>query len=157
MLKALALVALLAGPERRITLEVQKADVHAVLRMFGELMHANLVVGDEVHGAVTLSLRNVKVSEAFAVVLQSQGLGYEQAGDNLYRVAPLKQLADEAEARAKLKDAKHKAAPLVTRLIPVSYASAADLVAQVKPLLSDRGTVTFDARTNTLIVRDAQE
>src|SRR5262249_25658072 len=106
---------------------------------------------------VTLSLRNVKLSEAFAVVLQSQALGYEREGENLYRVAPLKQLADEAEQRAKLKDATHKTAPLVTRLIPVNYARAADPVAQVKPLLIDRGSVTFDARTNTLIVRDVRE
>ena len=155
MLHALALIALLTSP--RITLEVQKADVHSVLRMFADLMHVNLVVGDDVHGAVTLSLRNVKVSEAFDVVLDSEGLGLEKSGDRIYRVAYAKQLAAEAEQRARTSDAKHRAAPLKTRLIPVNYASAADMVAQVKPLLSDRGTVSFDARTNTLIVRDVDE
>jgi type IV pilus assembly protein PilQ len=155
MLHALALIALLTSPH--LTLEVHKADVHSVLRMFADLMHVNLVVGEDVQGAVTLSLRNVKVSEALDAVLESQGLGLEKSGERIYRVAYAKQLAAEAEERARLKDAKHRGAPLQTRLIPVNYANAADLVALVKPLLSDRGTVSFDARTNTLIVRDVDE
>lgn len=143
-----------AYAEKRITLEVQKADVQSVLRVFAELMHVNLVVADEVQGQVTLSLRNVKVSDAFATVLQARGLGAERGAGNIVRVAPLKQLIDEAEAREKLAEARLATGELETRLIPVNYAKAEDLVPQVKALLSPRGTVSVDKRTNTLIVRD---
>src|SRR5882672_7441510 len=108
---------LLSSAEKRVTLEVQKADVQSVLRVFAELMHVNMVFSDEVQGTVTLSLRNVKVSDAFAAVLQARGLGFEKAGDNVIRVAPLKALADEAEARTKVKDAKLAEAKLETRLL----------------------------------------
>ena len=146
-----------AFAEKRITLEVQKADITTVLRVFAELMHQNLVVADDVKGEVTLSLRNVKVSDAFATVLRARGLGYEKQGGNILRVAPLETLEKEAEAQAKLADAKLKSGKLETRLIPVNYADAADLVPQVKALLSPRGTVSVDKRTNTLIVRDVAE
>ena len=145
---------ILSSGEKRITLEVQKADVQSVLRVFAEVMRVNLVISDDVQGTVTLSLRNVKVSDAFAAVLTARGLGFEKAGENLLRVAPLKTLTDEAEARARLKDAKLAGAKLETKLIRVSYAEASDLVEQVKPLLSPRGTVTVDKRTNTLVIRD---
>ena len=146
-----------AFAEKRITLEVQKADVQSVLRVFAELMHLNLVVADDVAGQVTLSLRNVRISDAFQVVLDARGLGYEKQAGNILRVAPLKTLTDEAEARARLADAKLSSKKLETRLIPVNYADAAELVPQVKALLSPRGTVTVDKRTNTLIVRDVGE
>ena len=146
-----------AFAEKRITLEVQKADIVSVLRVFAELMHLNLVTGDDVQGQVTLSLRNVRVSEAFAVVLQARGLGFEKLGGNILRVAPLQALTKEAEERAKLEDAKLHAGKLETRLIPVNYANAEELVPQVKALLSPRGTVSVDKRTNTLIVRDVAE
>ncbi len=146
-----------AYAEKRISLEVQKADLTSVLRVFAELMHVNLVVADDVVGQVTLSLRNVRISDAFNVVLNARGLGYEKQAGNILRVAPLTTLAAEAETRAKLGEAKLKSAKLETRLIPVSYADANELVPQVKALLSPRGTVTVDRRTNTLIVRDVAE
>jgi type IV pilus assembly protein PilQ len=146
-----------AFAQKRITLEVQKAEVQSVLRVFAELMHLNLVVADDVAGQVTISLRNVRVGDAFQAVLQVRGLGYEKQAGNILRVAPLKTLTDEAEARAKLADAKLAAKSLETRLIPVSYADASELVPQVKALLSPRGTVSVDKRTNTLIVRDVAE
>ncbi len=146
-----------AFAQKRITLEVQKADITSVLRVFAELMHLNLVVADDVQGQVTLSLRNVRINEAFAVVLQARGLGYEKQDGNILRVATLPTLTKEAEERAKLKDAKLKDAQLQTRLIPVNYANADDLVPQVKALLSPRGTVSVDKRTNTLIVRDVAD
>jgi type IV pilus assembly protein PilQ len=66
-------------------------------------------------------------------------------------------LASEAEAKARLKKAKHESAELETTLMPVSYANANDLVPHVKAMLSDRGSVAVDARTNTLIIRDVRE
>lgn len=80
----------------------------------------------------------------------------EQRG-NILRVAPLKRLQEEAETLARLKEAKQEAAPLRTWLIPVNYAKASELMPQVKALLTPRGSVSVDARTNTLIVTDVEE
>jgi len=146
-----------AYAEKRITLEVQKGDVQSVLRVFAELMRMNLVVADDVTGQVTLSLRNVRISDAFNTVLNARGLGYEKSDGNILRVAPLATLAAEAEERAKLSEARLKSKRLETRLIRVDYANAADLVPEVKAMLSPRGTVSVDRRTNTLIVRDVGE
>jgi type II secretory pathway component HofQ len=155
VMPTLLLIAVLsAGSEKRVTLEFQKADVSNVLRIFAELMRVNLVLADSVQGQVTISLRSVKVSDAFAAVLQAQGLGFEKTAGSIYRVAPLKVLADEAQARAKLADAKLNEGKLETRLIRVNYARAEELVPHVKALLSPRGSVSVDARTNTLIIRD---
>lgn len=145
---------LAASPEKYVSLEVQNAETQNVLRALAEVMRINLVMSDEVKGSVTLTLRNVKVRDAFAVVLQARGLGFEKSGKNVYRVAPLTTLIAEAEQRARLKEARELEGPLETRLIPVNYAKASELAPQVKAMLSARGTVTVDERTNTLIVRD---
>ncbi|WP_224368495.1 secretin and TonB N-terminal domain-containing protein [Hyalangium versicolor] len=138
---------------KRITMDVVRADIHDVLRMLADKGGLNLVVSDEVQGKVTLRLRDVPWRQALDTVLSSQGLGQELKG-NVLRVASMKQLTEEAEARAKLKAAREVAAPLQTYFIPVSYARAADLLPQVQAQLSPRGTASVDARTNTLIVTD---
>ena len=155
---ALAATPTLAAPKeaRRISLEVTRANLHDVLRMLADVGRRNLVVSEDVRGTVTLTLRNVPWTEALDVVLASHGLGMEQRG-NILRVAPLKTLQEEAEARMKLKRAREESAPLRTFFIPVSYARAADLVPHVKTVLSPRGNVSVDARTNTLIVTDVEE
>ncbi|HVE82534.1 MAG TPA: secretin N-terminal domain-containing protein, partial [Myxococcales bacterium] len=99
--------------------------------------------------------RNVPWTDALDAVLASLGLGMERMG-TIIRVAPLKVLEAEAKARASLKQSREQAAPLATRIIPVSYARAEDLLPHVKALLSPRGTATFDARTNVIIVRDVE-
>jgi type IV pilus assembly protein PilQ len=153
-------VVLLTAPvfaeARKVTFEVQRADLQGMLSVLAEVMKVNLVVADGVRGQVTVRLRNVTAQEAFQVVLDAHSLGVEKKG-NIWRVAPLTQLASEAEARARLKKAQHESAELETTLMPVSYANANDLVPHVKAMLSDRGTVAVDARTNTLIIRDVRE
>jgi type IV pilus assembly protein PilQ len=156
---ALAAAPALARPPkeaRRISLEVTKANVHDVLRMLADVGRLNLVVSDEVQGTVTLTLRNVPWTEALDVVLAARGLGMERQG-NILRVASLKTLREEAEALVRLKQAQVRTAPLRTWFIPVSYASAADMAHHVKGVLSPRGSVSVDARTNTLIVTDVEE
>ncbi|MBL8921659.1 MAG: secretin and TonB N-terminal domain-containing protein [Myxococcaceae bacterium] len=147
--------AALAGAPRRISLELHNAELHSVLRLFAEVGRFNLVTSEEVSGKVTLKLRNVPWDEAFRVVVASKGLGVERVG-SIVRVAPLSKLAEEAEARRKVQDAQLAERPLSVRLIPVNYANAEELAQQVKGLLSPRGTVSVDARTNTLIVRDVE-
>jgi type IV pilus assembly protein PilQ len=150
-----SLTAAAKPPPLKISLEVQRADLHGLLRVLGEAGRLNFVVGDEVTGTVTLRLRNVTLAEAIDAVLASRGLGTERLG-SIVRVAPLAQLAAEAKARADLVTAREAGGPLVTSLIRVNYASADAIAPLVKAQLSPRGTVAVDARTNTLIVRDVE-
>jgi type II secretory pathway component HofQ len=158
-MKALLLGALLAaspalaGPVKRISLDVQNADIHALLRLFAAVSHRNFVVGEEVQGKVTLTLRNVRWEDALDAVLASRGLGMEKRGE-IIRVAPLARLDEEAQVRARIRQARQDEAPLVTHFIPVNYARADQLAIQVKSMLSPRGRVAVDERTNTLIVTD---
>ncbi|AKI98835.1 Type IV pilus biogenesis protein PilQ [Archangium gephyra] len=140
---------------KRISLDVTRANVHDVLRMLADKGRLNLVVSEEVQGTVTLKLRDVAWTEALDVVLASRGLGMERRG-NILRVASLKTLQAEAEALVRLKEAREQAAPLRTWMIPVNYARASELLPHVRGLLSPRGSVSVDLRTNTLIVTDVE-
>lgn len=150
-----ALPALAREPResKRISLDVSKASVQDVLRMLADVGRLNLVAGEDVQGTVTLKLRDVPWTQALDVVLAARGLGMEKRG-NILRVAPLKVLQEETEARGRLAQAREQLLPLRTWFVPLSYARAADMVPQVKPLLSARGSVSMDARTNTLIITD---
>lgn len=155
LLGAPALAASPRGEQRRVTLDVVRADIHDVLRLLADMRRLNLVVDEEVKGTVTLRLRDVPWRQALETVLASRGLGRELRGEVL-RVAPLRKLKEEADRRAELKQAREQEAPLRTYLIPVNYARAADLLPHVQAQLSPRGRVSVDARTNTLIVTDVE-
>lgn len=144
-----------AAAPNLVSFEFANADVHSVLRIFAEVGRFNLVTSEAVSGKVTVTLRNVPWNEAMDAVLAAKGLGLEKTG-NIVRVAPLTQLADEAAARARLEKAKFETAPLKTTVMRINYANAADMAAQVKPVLSPRGTVSVDQRTNTIIIRDVE-
>lgn len=138
---------------RRIDLDLKDADIHNVLRLIGDVSRRNIVVADDVSGSITIRLRNVPWDQALAVILQSKKLGMVEQG-NLIRIAPLATLQKERELEIERRKMEVELAPIETRLIPISYASAEDLMGRVGPLLSDRGSITVDARTNTLIARD---
>lgn len=138
---------------RRIDLDLKDADIHNVLRLIGDVSRRNIVVADDVSGTVTIRLRNVPWDQALAVILQSKKLGMVEQG-NLLRIAPLDVLQKEREQEVERRKMEVELAPIETRLIPVSYASAADLEQRLQPLLSERGSISIDGRTNTLIARD---
>jgi type IV pilus assembly protein PilQ len=138
---------------RRIDLDLKDADIHNVLRLLADVGAVNIVTSDEVKGAVTIRMRNVPWDQALDVVLQAKGLGMVQQA-NMIRVAPLAQLEKEREMEVARRRQEVKLAPVETRLIPVSYAQAADIQARAQPLLSERGSIAVDERTNVLIVRD---
>jgi type IV pilus assembly protein PilQ len=138
---------------RRIDLDLKDADVHNVLRLLADVGRINIVTADDVSGTVTIRMRNVPWDQALDVILQSKGLGKEQRG-NMIRVAPLEQLEKEREMRIARQKQELQLAPLETRLIPVSYADAGDVQARARELLSARGSIAVDDRTNVMIVRD---
>jgi type IV pilus assembly protein PilQ len=138
---------------RRIDLDLKDADIHNILRLLADVGRVNIVTADDVSGNVTIRMRNVPWDQALDVVLQAKGLGMVRSG-NLIRVAPLATLQKERELRLAAARQEYELTPLETRLIPVSYAQAEELQARAKDLLSPRGSIAVDERTNVLIARD---
>jgi type IV pilus assembly protein PilQ len=136
-----------------VSFEFKDIDIHNLLRIISEVSKLNIVVADDVKGTVTIRLRNVPWDEALDIILASKGLGKEVIG-NVIRVAPLKTLEEEARSREERKKALRRQEDLVVQLLPVNYAVANELRDRVKDVLSERGTVAVDVRTNTLLVRD---
>src|SRR6267378_1124631 len=110
----------------------------------------------DVKGTVTIKLRNVPWDQALDIILKSKGLGREEVG-NIIRVAPIATLRTEQKEAADAAKNSLALQPLRVRLIPVNYADAKNLTDKLKDTLTDRGTVSVDNRTNTLIVKDVQE
>ena len=138
---------------KRVSFEFKDIDIHNLLRIIAEISKKNIVVADDVQGKVTIRLRNVPWDQALELILRSKGLGMEDLG-NIIRVAPNATLEAEQKARVERKKAAKTLEDLQVQLIPVNYANADNLSGRVKDILTERGNVTVDTRTNTLIVRD---
>lgn len=141
---------------KRVDIELRGADIQNVLRLLAREGGVNIVSGDDVKGSVTLKLKNVLLADAFVVVLKSLKLGYEQDGEIL-RVSPASQFEKEASARRQAIIDSFPLEPLEVVLMPVNYANAGGLRTLVQTVLSSRGSVEVDARTNTLIIKDVQQ
>jgi len=144
----------------RLSLNFQNIEVRAVLQLIADFTGLNLVASDTVGGNLTLRLKNVPWDQAFDIILRAKGLAMRQQG-NVIMVAP----SEEIAAREKLELEAHKQitelAPLVTEFIQVNYAKASEIAkllkAEENSLLSARGSVSVDERTNTLLVRDTTD
>ena len=138
---------------RRIDLDLKDADIHNVLRLLADVGRVNVVTSDNVAGSVTIRMRNVPWDQALDVVLQSKNLGMVRQG-NMLRVAPLADLEKEREMTIARRKQELELAPVETRLVPVSYAQASEIQLRAREMLSPRGSIAVDDRTNLLIVRD---
>jgi len=138
---------------RRIDLDLKDADIHNILRLLADVGKVNIITADDVVGSVTIRMRNVPWDQALDVVLQAKGLGMVRSG-NLIRVAPAATLNKERELRLAQVKQEYELTPLETRLIPVSYAEAMDVQMRAKDMLSPRGSLAVDERTNVIIARD---
>ncbi|WP_437996515.1 type IV pilus secretin PilQ [Sorangium sp. So ce185] len=148
----------LAGQQRRFTgrridLDLKDADIHNVLRLISDVGRVNIVTADNVSGTVTIRMRNVPWDQALETVLQAKGLGVVRQG-NMIRVAPIADLNKERELAIARRKSELQLAPIETRLIPINYAEAKDLQDRAKDMLSPRGSLAVDERTNVLIARD---
>jgi type IV pilus assembly protein PilQ len=155
---ALAAPAAQAAPpkaSKRVTIDVQDAELGNVFRLIADVSGENLVYGEDVKGKITLKLKNVPWEQVLEVVCQTKGLGYERKG-NIVRIVPQAILDAEAHARLDRAEQQRLKGPLTTRIIPVNYGRARELLEHIKPLLTPRGTATVDERTNTIIVRDVR-
>ena len=141
---------------QRISFEFKDIDIHNLLRIFADISKKNVIVGDNVSGKVTIKLRNVPWDQALDIVLKSKGLDKEEFG-NIIRIAPAKLLEDERRQAAEKAKMQVQLEPLKVRIIPINYATASGLADRVKDVLSDRGKLSVDTRTNVIIVKDIAE
>ncbi len=163
----------------RLTLNFQDIDVRAVLQLLADTSGQNIVVSDSVQGSLTLRLQNVPWDQALDIVLRTKGLGMRRR-DNVILVGPAEELANREKAELQAKKEVEELAPLRTEYLQVNYAKAVELQALIKgrpisgsgsqsaaaqslaggsanSLLSQRGTVSIDERTNTLLVQDTPD
>jgi type IV pilus assembly protein PilQ len=148
---------------QRLTLNFQDIETRAVLQLLAEVSGLNMVVSDTVTGNLTLRLRNVPWDQALDIVLATRGLDMRQV-DNVILVAPAPEIAAREKQDLEARQEIQQLAPLMSDFIQVNYAKAADLASILESggggntsLLSDRGSVTIDERTNTLLVYDTAE
>jgi len=139
-----------------ITMTLRDADVVETLRSFAAISGLSIVVQPEVEGSVTVELDNVPWDQALEQILRINGLGYELEG-TVMRIAPVEVLQREAEQQQALEAAKALQVPLKTVMRRLSYADANEVATLLRTrggLLSQRGSVLVDRRTNTLIIKE---
>jgi type IV pilus assembly protein PilQ len=141
---------------RRMSLDVQNADIETVLRSLSEYSGRNIVASKDVKGQCTLRLRNVTWRHALNILMDTQGLGMVESGQTIV-VSTADQLRKEALERNTAARAQEDLLPLETRIVPVSYANSAEMAKSVEKTLTKRGHIEVDARTNSLVVTDIEE
>jgi type IV pilus assembly protein PilQ len=144
----------------RLTLNFQDIETRAVLQLLADASGQNIVVSDSVSGNVTLRLQNVPWDQALDIVLRTKGLD-KRRQDNVIIVAPQAELAAREKAELAARKDVQELAPLRSEYLQVNYAKASDMAALVKTqtnsLLSTRGSVAVDERTNTLLLQDTPD
>ena len=141
---------------RLISLDLQDTDIDNALRIIAEVSNLNIIASDDVSGKVTLRLIDVPWDQALDVILKTNGLDQVAEG-NVIRIAPVDKLRQEREALREAKKAAEALEDLTVEYVRVSYARVGDLVDQIQGVLSERGTVVEDERTNQLIIRDIKK
>ena len=146
---------------QRLTLNFQDIETRAVLQLLAETSGRNIVVSDTVQGNVTLRLRNVPWDQALDIVMTTKGLDMRQNG-NVIIVAPAEEIAARETADLEARNAISELEPMYSEFLQVNYAKAADLAALIgaegsNSLLSERGSIAVDDRTNTLLVQDTAD
>lgn len=147
----------------RLTLQFQDMDLKAILHTLGDFAGVNIVISDDVKGSMALNLINVPWDQALDIILKSKGLDKRQDG-NVMMIAPADVIAAREQQELEASKQQEELAPLRTELIQVNYAKATEVASLLKSgssgdeptigILSDRGAVSVDVRTNTLIVKD---
>ncbi|MEG7524543.1 MAG: type IV pilus secretin PilQ [Chromatiales bacterium] len=141
----------------RLSLNFQDIEVRSVLQLLADFTELNLVTSDTVSGRITLRLKNVPWDQALDIILKSKGLSMRR-NENVIMVAPTEEIAAREQLELESQQKIQELAPLRSEFVQVNYAKAADLAVLLKSsenrLLSERGNVTVDKRTNTLLLQD---
>jgi type IV pilus assembly protein PilQ len=143
---------------QKISLNFQSIDIRAVLQILADASGKNVVVSDSVNGAITLRLQDVPWDQALDIILRTKGLATREYG-NVMMVGTATEISNQEQAEAAAQTSLAQVEPLQSAFIQVNYAKATDLQGLIKgtsesSMLSKRGSVTVDARTNTILVQD---
>lgn len=141
----------------KLSLNFQSIEVRSVLQLLADFTDLNLVTSDSVSGSVTLRLNNVPWDQALDIILKSKGLAKRLSG-NVLMVGPTAEVAAQEKLELESKKQVEELSPLVSEFIEINYAKATDIATLLQSsdntLLSARGGVTIDERTNTLLVQE---
>jgi type IV pilus assembly protein PilQ len=145
----------------RLSLNFQDIEVRSVLQLIADFTGTNIVVSDTVTGNLTLRLQNVPWDQALDIVLKTKGLAMRKNNDVIL-VAPSEEIAAREKLELESQKQIEELAPLYSEYMQVNYAKAEDISILLKgeegtSMLSERGTVSIDERTNTLLIRDTAE
>ena len=132
-------------------------DTRGRLQRMAEGAGVNRVVSDSVSGDMALRLQNVPYDQALDIILRTKGLGMREDG-NVILVAPVQELAERERVELEAQAQKEQLAPLRSEIVQINYAKAGDIAAlltsESTSLLSERGRVSVDNRTNTLLINE---
>jgi type II secretory pathway component HofQ len=137
----------------RTSFDFKEIDIKDLFRFIADISGLNVILHPSIKGSVTLKLTDVPWDQALDVITRNQGLGYTVEG-NVIRIAPITVLGQEAAARARAEQEIALSGPLVTKIKVLSYAKATEMERIVRRLLTPKGTVIADARSNMLIITD---
>jgi type IV pilus assembly protein PilQ len=161
----------------QLSLNFQDIEVRAVLQLIADFTGKNMVTSDTVRGSVTLRLKNVPWDQALDIILKTKGLGMREDG-NVIRVAPADEIAALEKAELEAQKSIAELIPLTTELIQLNYSTAIEVVTLLKAaqasfnsddlgaegggevvatVLSSRGSVLADKRTNTILIHDTPD
>jgi type IV pilus assembly protein PilQ len=146
----------------RLTLNFQDIDVRSVLQLLADTSGQNIVVSDSVSGNLTLRLQNVPWDQALDIVLRTKGLD-KRRQDNVIIIGPTDELASREKAELAAHKEVQELSPTHTEFMQVNYAKVVDLAKLIKTanskdsMLSPRGSLSVDERTNTLLVQDTAD
>lgn len=142
---------------KRISLNFQEIPLRAVLQLLADFTSLNIVVSDKVNGNITLRLNDVPWDQALDIILSTQGLSKRQVG-NVILVDTIEEFNKLEKQELTDLEASKKLAPIRSDLLQINYAKAADIAIMLKDknnsLLSPRGTLSVDVRTNTIWLQD---
>jgi type IV pilus assembly protein PilQ len=136
-----------------ISLDLKDADIKDVFRTISQLTGLNIVIDPEVRGTVTVQLEDVPWDQALDLILKQNSLGYVLE-NNIMRIATTAKLQAEEGDRARLAEARQASEPTRTVIKKLSYSSAGEIVPVLQSVMSKRGAIVVDQRTNTLIIRE---
>ncbi len=147
----------------RLTLNFQDIDVRSVLQLLADTSGQNIVVSDSVTGNLTLRLQNVPWDQALDIVLRTKGLD-KRRQDNVIIIGPTEELATREKSELTARKDIQELSPLRSEFLQVNYAKVADLAKMIKAnnnpkdsMLSTRGSLSVDERTNTLLILDTAD
>jgi len=140
----------------RISLNLENADIVTVIKAIAEYVGLNVVFGEEVKGKVTLRAENIPWEQAFELALRTVGLSYIYE-NGVYRIAPPEKIREEEIKRKRTEEEAKLLQPLITRVYVLQYAVADEAKKNVQKLLTSKGQLEVDERTNAIIITDIEE